>query len=153
MSYRRWLKLGVVCLVFDTSWAHAQTSQAPPSTAEIQIIVRSQSGPILRAQVLVGGMTSETDAEGRTTLRVAPGQVDITVVKAGFNPVTVSATAALGPPQVIPIVLEPQTAVEEHVTVSATRTDKRIEDQPTRCKLCGAAVASADWLDMHMHVY
>jgi iron complex outermembrane receptor protein len=58
--------------------------------------------------------------------------VEITVVKEGFNPVTVSAIAALGPSQVIPIVLERQTAIEEHVTVSATRTDKRIEDQPMR---------------------
>jgi iron complex outermembrane receptor protein len=64
--------------------------------------------------------------------------VDITVVKEGFNPVTVSATATLGPPQVIPIVLERQTAIEEHVTVSATRTDKRIEDQPMRVEVLDA---------------
>jgi iron complex outermembrane receptor protein len=86
----------------------------------------------------VGGNTTLTDAEGRTTLHVAPGPVDITVVKEGFNPVTVSATATLGPPQVIPIVLERQTAIEEHVTVSATRTDKRIEDQPMRVEVLDA---------------
>ena len=119
MSYCRLGGLGVVCLLFGMSGAHAQTSQAPPSTAEIQIVVRSHSGPILRAQIIVGGMTTETDAAGRTTLRVAPGPVDITVVKEGFNPVVVSATAAVGPPQLIPIELEPQTAIEEHVTVSA----------------------------------
>lgn len=83
----------------------------------------------------MGKTTTETDVEGRTTLYVAPGPVDITVVKEGFNPVTVSATAALGPPQLIPIVLERQTAIEEHVTVSATRTDKRIEDQPMRVEV------------------
>jgi outer membrane receptor for ferrienterochelin and colicins len=138
MRYRRLARLGVSCVLFGASWAHAQASQAPPSTAEIQIIVRSESGPIPRAQVIGAGTTTETDAEGRTTLHVAPGPVEITVVKEGFNPVTVSATAALGPRQVIPIVLERQTAIEEHVTVSATRTDKRIEDQPMRVEVLDA---------------
>jgi iron complex outermembrane receptor protein len=64
--------------------------------------------------------------------------VEITVVKEGFNPVTVSATATLGAAQVIPVVLERQTAIEEHVTVSATRTDKRIEDQPMRVEVLDA---------------
>jgi hypothetical protein len=44
----------------------------------------------------------------------------------------------MGAPQVIPIVLERQTAIEEHVTVSATRTDKRIEDQPMRVEVLDA---------------
>jgi hypothetical protein len=130
MSYRRLARLGVSCVyvLFDMSWAHAQVQQAPAS-AELQIVIRSDSGPIQRAQVIVAGNTTLTDAEGRTTLHVPAGPVDITVVKEGFNPVTVSATATLGPPQVIPIVLERQTAIEEHVTVSATRTDKRIEER------------------------
>ena len=138
MVYRRLARLGVACVLFGASSPIAQASQAPPSTVEIQIVVRSESGPIPRAQVVVGGTTIETDAEGRTTLHVAPGPVEITVVKEGFNPVTVSAIAALGPPLVIPIVLERQTAIEEHVTVSATRTDKRIEDQPMRVEVLDA---------------
>src|SRR4029078_11930840 len=91
-----------------------------------------------RAQVIVRGSTSETDGDGRTTLHVQPGPLEITVVKEGYNPVTVSATAAMGPPQVIPILLERQAAIEEHVTVSATRTDKRIEDQPMRVEVLDA---------------
>jgi len=86
----------------------------------------------------VSGITTQTDAEGRTTLRVVTGPVDITVVKEGFNPVTISATATLGQSQVIPVTLERQTAIEEHVTVSATRTDKRIEDQPMRVEVLDA---------------
>ena len=80
----------------------------------------------------------ETDANGRLTLQVAPGPIEITVVKEGFNPVTVTATAIAGQSQVIPIPLERQTAIEEHVTVSATRTDKRIEDQPMRVEVLDA---------------
>jgi iron complex outermembrane receptor protein len=124
-------------VLFNISWAHAQVPQAPAS-AEIQIVIRSDSGTLPRAQVIVRGNTTLTDAEGSTTLHVAPGPVEITVVKEGFNPITVSTTATLGPPQVIPILLERQTAIEEHVTVSATRTDKRIEDQPMRVEVLDA---------------
>jgi len=135
MSYCGLARLCFTCVLFAGSWADAGSSQAQTPSADVQIVVRSDSGPIPRAQVVVAGTTIETDAEGRATLHVAPGPVGITVVKEGFNPVTVSATATLGPPQVIPIVLERQTAIEEHVTVSATRTDKRIEDQPMRVEV------------------
>jgi outer membrane receptor for ferrienterochelin and colicins len=138
MSFCRLARLGVACLLLSAAWAHAQTSQQRASNAEIHIVVRSDNGPIPRAQVIVNGIATETDAEGRTTVRVVPGPVDITVVKEGFNPVTISATAMLGQSQVIPVTLERQTAIEEHVTVSATRTDKRIEDQPMRVEVLDA---------------
>src|SRR4051812_2943193 len=138
MSVCRPARRGLACLLLSASWAHAQTSQQRASTVEIQIVVRSDSGPIPRAQVIVNGVTTETDAEGRATLQVVPGPVDITVVKESFNPVTISATAMLGESQVIPVTLERQAAIEEHVTVSATRTDKRIEDQPMRVEVLDA---------------
>jgi hypothetical protein len=61
--------------------------------------------------VVVAGKTSEADADGRITLQLAPGPVEITVVKDGFKRVTVSATA-VARPQVVPILLEPQAAHE-----------------------------------------
>jgi outer membrane receptor for ferrienterochelin and colicins len=127
--------LAVACVLFGVSRAHAQASQPP--NAEIQLVVRSDAGPVPRAQIVVGGRTAETDADGQITLRVAAGPLDITVIKVGYNPVTVRATAVPGPPQVIPITLERQTAIEEHVTVSATRTGKRLEDQPMRVEVLG----------------
>jgi len=104
----------------------------------IEVRVAGERGPVARAQVVVDGHTSETDAEGRVTLQVAPGEVHITVIKEGFNPVTLSATAAPGPTQTISVTLERQAALEEHVTVSATRTDKRMEDQPMRVEVLDA---------------
>jgi outer membrane receptor for ferrienterochelin and colicins len=130
------------CVFFGASWARGQALQQPTSSAqsntEIQIVVRSETGPLARAQVIVSGNTTQTDAEGRMTLRVAPGPIDITIVMEGFNPVTITATAVIGQSQVIPVTLERQTPIEEHVTVSATRTDKRIEDQPMRVEVLDA---------------
>jgi iron complex outermembrane receptor protein len=104
----------------------------------IEVRVSGDGGPVARAQVVVGGNTTETNAEGRVTLQVAPGEVQITVIKEGFNPVTLTATGVPGPAQVISVTLERQAAIEEHVTVSATRTDKRIEDQPMRVEVLDA---------------
>jgi outer membrane receptor for ferrienterochelin and colicins len=125
----------VLCLAFYSLPAPATLEQ--PS-AVIQIVVTADNRPVARAQIIVRGNTTETDAEGRATLQSSPGVVEITVVKEGFNPVTVTATASVGPPQLIPITLERQATLEEHVTVSATRTDKRLEDQPMRVEVLDA---------------
>ena len=103
--------------------------------AVIELAVTSAAGPVPRAQIIIAGRTVETDAAGRITLQLAPGPIDITVVKEGFNPVTVTVTAVAGTPQTVPVMLEPQSTIEEHVTVSATRTGKRIEDQPMRVEV------------------
>ena len=109
-----------------------------PQPATIEIAVTTASGPIPRAQIVAAGKTVETGTDGRVTIHVPPGTVDITVIKAGFNPVTITVTAAAGAPQIVPVRLEAQDAVEEHVTVSATRTGKRIEDQPMRVEILDA---------------
>ena len=108
------------------------------TSAAIDVAVSSDSGPVPRAQVVVSGKTVETGSDGRVTLQVPPGSVDIIVIKPGFNPVNVTVTAVLGTPQIVPVILERQSTIEEHVTVSATRTDKRIEDQPMRVEVLGA---------------
>jgi outer membrane receptor for ferrienterochelin and colicins len=129
--------LGVACLFSTASPAYLHASQEQ-GTAELQLVVRSDNKPVPQAQVVVSGKTMETDGDGHITLKVLPGPVDITVIKEGFNPVTLTASAVLDRPQTISIDLERQTAIEEHVTVSATRTDKRIEDQAMRVEVLDA---------------
>jgi outer membrane receptor for ferrienterochelin and colicins len=137
MSQRNVVALVLSYFLVGVAITHAQVPQSQPA-AVIEITVTTETRPVPQAQVIVGGKTVQTDANGRLTLQVAPGPIEITVVKEGFNPVTLTATAIAGQPQLIPIPLERQTAIEEHVTVSATRTDKRIEDQPMRVEVLGA---------------
>jgi iron complex outermembrane receptor protein len=108
------------------------------ATARVEIAVSSDAGPVPRAQIVVVGNTAETGTDGRITLQLPAGTIDITVIKEGFNPVSVTVTVEDGTGQVVPVVLERQAAIEEHVTVSATRTDKRIEDQPMRVEVLEA---------------
>jgi len=108
-----------------------------PSTA-IQIVVTADGRAVRDAQVVVSGETFRTLGDGGVKVDVNPGSVEITVIKEGFNPMTVTATAIPGRVQVIEVALEPQAAIEEHVTVSATRTDRGIEAQAMRVEVLDA---------------
>jgi hypothetical protein len=67
----------------------------PP--AVVELVVTSTEGPVPRAQVIAGGKTVETARDGRVVIDVPPGSIEITVVKAGFNPVTIHRYSNAGP--------------------------------------------------------
>ena len=86
--------------------------------------------------MIAAGTTHRTDASGTTTITTPPGTVEITVVKAGFVPSTASVQVSAGTVREVVVELQPQTTLEETVTVIAsTRTDKRLEDQPMRVEV------------------
>jgi len=73
MFDRRLAPLGVVCVVFLLSPAIAAS---PQPSAVIQIVVTADDRPVPRAQIIVGGNTTEADAQGRAMLQVPPGPVE-----------------------------------------------------------------------------
>jgi len=108
---------------------------AAAQTATLRIEVRSADGPVRSAEVVVNGTPYRTDARGEAVVTLAPGHADIVVVKEGFAPA--SASVELLPNQSQPVVIDLNrgATVEEHVTVSATRTDRRVEDVPMRVEV------------------
>jgi outer membrane receptor for ferrienterochelin and colicins len=110
-------------------------TSALAQTATVRIEVRSDDGPVRGAEVVVNGTTHKTDGQGVSVVTLPPGHVDIVVVKDGFAPA--SASVDLQPNQQQPVVIELNrgASVEVHVTVSATRTDKRVEDVPMRVEV------------------
>src|SRR5204862_300641 len=56
-------------------------------------------------------------------------------LKAGFAPVTTTIDVGAGQQQPLSVELEKPPTVEETVTVSATRTDGRVADQPMRVEV------------------
>src|SRR5262252_2479428 len=111
--------------------------QQAPSLV-VRVHVTSDGRPIADARVVIDGKTARTALDGRVAVEVPAGAVAITVVKGGFNPQTIVATAAEGAEQTVEVMLEPQTAIEEHVTISATRTNRGLEDQPMRVEVLDA---------------
>jgi outer membrane receptor for ferrienterochelin and colicins len=114
---------------------HACIVAAQGSNAFVQVLVRSEAGPVACAEVVIEGTTHVTDDKGTVSATVPPGTVEIRVLKEGFAPVTSSVTIAAGQTQVVHVDLGAQPTVEEEVIVSATRTNTRLEDQPLRVEV------------------
>lgn len=118
----------VSCLLLVPMTAAAQTST-------VQLEVRAGDDPVAAADVFVNGAPHKTDARGSLTMTVPPGHLDIVVVKEGFAPASVSVDVVANQRQPVLVTLTRESSVEEHVTVSATRTERGIEDQPLRVEV------------------
>ena len=109
---------------------------AQSQTGTVRVQVRAAQKPVEDAEVVVAGSSRHTDASGTTTVVTGAGNVDITVVKRGFVPVTTSVQVGAGATQEVIVELQQQPSLEQSVTVVAsTRTDKRLEDQPMRVEV------------------
>jgi iron complex outermembrane receptor protein len=107
---------------------------AAAQVATIRVEVRSEDGPVRDASVLVNGATYRTDAQGVAIVTLPPGHVELVVVKDGFS--VASTAIELQPDQVQPVIVDlTRGSPEEHVTVYATRTDKRVADVPMRVEV------------------
>src|SRR5262245_28007281 len=104
-------------------------------SARLRIEVRSEAGPVRDADVVVNGNTQKTDAQGVAVFTLPPGHTEIVVIKNGFAASSASLDLSVNQQQTITIDLNRTASVEEHVTVSATRTDRGIEDQPMRVEV------------------
>jgi iron complex outermembrane receptor protein len=72
---------------------------------------------------------------GVATLRLAPGQREVLVARLGFSPDTLVVLVRPGLDTTIAIVLDAQSAELAGVTVSATRSERRVEDEPLRVEV------------------
>jgi iron complex outermembrane receptor protein len=85
--------------------------------------------------VLAGGVRAVTDAAGTVTLRLPEGRVDVIVTRTGFDPAAAPVDVRAGSETRIEIAMVPQSEIAETVIVSATRAERRIEDEPLRVEV------------------
>jgi hypothetical protein len=130
-SYRRATFLLIASLLLPPSAA-----AAVPQAGTLRVQVRSEGKPLEAADVVIRGVAHRTDADGAVSISVDAGPVTITVAKEGFLPATVTVQLAAGAQQDVVVDLQKPPDIEAHVTVvAATRTDKRLEDQPMRVEV------------------
>ncbi|MDW8131633.1 MAG: TonB-dependent receptor [Bryobacterales bacterium] len=87
------------------------------------------------AQVAADGLLLRTDSNGIAVARLPAGKVEIKVHKDGFAPASASLTIDATREWHMLIELQPIEPVKEEITVSATRTDRRIQDSPMRVEV------------------
>jgi iron complex outermembrane receptor protein len=105
---------------------------AASQTASLHLLVTSAGSPVAGASVVVNGTTHRTDERGEVAIDIAPGTVQIVVSKEGLAPGTVTLELRADERRTLAIALEPQAEMEEHVVVSATRTGRTADEEPTR---------------------
>jgi iron complex outermembrane receptor protein len=122
-----WVK--ILCVSAAQIAASGQTS--------IQVEVRTAGAAVAGAVVSAGTVKETTSAEGLAMLKLPPGENIVVVTKAGYVTATAAVTVSAGETQKVVVELQAQVRHEEEVMVSATRTDRRLDDQPMRVEVLG----------------
>ena len=110
---------------------------AASGQATVQVEVRAGGAAVARAVVSAGTVKETASADGVAMLKLPPGQHTIVVTKAGYLTATAVVTLSAGETQRIVVWLQAEVRHEEEVMVSATRTDRRVDDQPMRVEVLG----------------
>ena len=101
--------------------------------ASVSVSVRAEGKPVPSATVSVGTVQSSADDKGVALASVPPGKIQIRASHPGLVPAATELQVEAG--QRYEVELELETVEHEEITVSATRTDARIEDLPTRVEV------------------
>ena len=120
--------------------AAAQTLPVPDSLATLGIRAAHVRQPgdtvsLERALVRAGPAAQQTDSVGLATLRLPAGTWTVTVSRLGFRTAAIEVVAAAGMDSTIVVILEEASEEIESVIVSATRGERRIEDEPLRVEI------------------
>jgi iron complex outermembrane receptor protein len=114
--------------------AHAQ-DPAASATARVKVRVVSDTTGVDAAIVRAGRFGAQTNARGEAELLVSPGTYTFVAAKLGLRTDSVHLTIRAGADTSIRIALEAQVAHIEAVVVSATRSERRVEDVPLRVEV------------------
>lgn len=115
--------------------AQNTTRTASDSTVALTVIVRRDTIPVEEVLVRSDRIGRYTDARGVAVLRLAPGDRQIITTKIGFVAETLHVTLRPGADTVAAIQITEQSLELADVIVSATRSGRRIEDEPLRVEV------------------
>ncbi len=104
-------------------------------TSSVRVEVSAGGSPVADAEVRAGTQTGRTNPEGFVLLAIPAGTVDVVVLKDHFLAASVRVTTEPGQDHVVVVELLEQPEIEESITVSATRTGGRLDDQPLRVEV------------------
>jgi len=116
------------------SGAHG-AEQPPSATGVVLVEVIHQGNPLPQAQVKAGDRRVVTGETGEVSLELPAGPVRLEVSHEGFATERADVVVRPGMETRVIVELSPPVALEEEVIVTATRTGKRLQDQPVRVEV------------------
>jgi outer membrane receptor for ferrienterochelin and colicins len=96
---------------------------------------RSDSKPVSQVEISAGDRAALTNVDGEATLELPAGDIEVTIQRYGFTTQTVRTFISANSTTRLAIELRPEAVLAEEITVTATRTEKRIEDEPLRVEV------------------
>lgn len=125
----------LITLIASTAWQ--VTPAASPQLPTLIIQVSGPDGVIAGAKVRAGAQETQTKADGRASFQLPSGPAKIIVEHAGMLTHEATATVPASGETVLEVRLEPAPEVTEEIIVSATRSGKRVQDEPVRVETLG----------------
>jgi iron complex outermembrane receptor protein len=115
--------------------AVASFASAQAVLGTLIVSVESEGKPVQQAEIRVGDVIALTDERGQAVLQLPPGDLQIAVQRFGFRPETARGSVRAGDRTTVTIELHSESVLEEEIIVTATRTERRIQDQPLRVEV------------------
>ena len=124
-----------VWIVLWLGSATASVLAGPPGDSEVVVRVHAQGAALQGALVESAGQTVVTDADGLARLTLPPGDHRVRVLAEGFLEEATTIRVQSDAATEIKVELSPVPRIEEEIFVSATRSERRLEDQPLRVEV------------------
>src|ERR1051326_8120008 len=99
----------------------------------LAVEVRSNSRPVEQVEITIGEQVMVTNSFGEAVFDLPAGKVEIEIRRYGFKARTTEASIAFGETTRLTVDLEAEAVSNEEITVTATRSQTRIE--MSRCVL------------------
>ena len=117
--------------------AQEPASATRDSTVNVTVMVLRDSTPLEGVMVRSAGGARYTDVRGIALHRLPPGERELIATKIGFRAETLMVTLRPGTDTAVTMELAAQPVELSGVMVSATRSGRRIEDEPLRVETLG----------------
>lgn len=117
--------------------AAAPRNPATPQPGRLKIEVQSEGRPVARATAAIAAQHAVTGEDGITLVAVEPGRHSLEVSAEGYLPFETEVTVDPGVETHLIVELTSEIELEEEIVVRASRTDRRLEDQPVRIEVVG----------------
>jgi iron complex outermembrane receptor protein len=123
-------------VVAPPSFVSAQARQTSfDTTAIVRVRVLSKTQPVEGAGIRSGSIVAHTDIRGQTQLALPPGERWLVIRKIGFAPDSLYLLLRAGMDTAVTVELRAQAVVLESMVVTATRGERRVEDEPIRVEV------------------
>lgn len=129
--------LALLTLILAVLLAPGPRAAAQDTTATgiVRAHVHHDAAPVADAVVRAGRIGAMTDSTGTARLVLPAGPHDLIVSRLGFAAETLAITVRAGEDTTLDIALGERAAAIARVIVTATRTERRIEDEPLRVEV------------------